>query len=77
MMYNKTNKLVENIMVGDKIMGDDKTERIVKKLHRGVEEMFEMYDEINNYEPDEPGCNCEEWPVWGRDGGYEDEGIYH
>jgi len=44
MMYNKTNKLVENIMVGDKIMGDDKTERIVNKLHRGVEEMFEISD---------------------------------
>ena len=39
-----------------------------------VEELFKIYEEINNYEPDEPSSNCEEWPVLGWNG-YEDEGL--
>ena len=46
-----------------------------KRLGMSVEDMFEMYDEINYFETDEPECNCEEWPVWGCGGGYEDEGL--
>ena len=46
-----------------------------KRLGMSVEEMFEMYDEINNFETDEPECNCEEWPNFGSNNGYEDEGL--
>lgn len=40
-----------------------------------VEELFKIYEEINNYDDDEyDHCNCEEWPNW-NDRGYEDEGV--
>ena len=38
-----------------------------------VEELFKIYEEINNYDDECDPCNCQEWPNW-TDGGYEDEG---
>ena len=46
-----------------------------ERLKMSVKEMLEMYDEMNNYESDDPGHNCEEWPFGGCNGGYEDEGL--
>ena len=39
-----------------------------------VEELFKIYEEINNYDDEYDHCNCQEWPNW-TDGGYEDEGL--
>ncbi len=59
----------------DFIIYTDDDVKTAKYFGVSVEELFKIYEEINNYEPDEPECNCEEWPVWGCDGGYEDEGL--
>jgi hypothetical protein len=42
LMYNGSIKLVENIKVGDKLMGDDSTPRLVKSLARGKEMMYDI-----------------------------------
>lgn len=56
MMYDGTIKNVEDIVVGDKIMGNDGTERIVLQLVRGREQMYrikyhsgEYYDVNENH----------------------------
>lgn len=43
-MYDGTVKMVQNIQIGDKLMGDDSTPRKVISLARGTEEMFEIRD---------------------------------
>jgi len=42
LLHNGKWKNVEDIVIGDKVMGPDSTERIVKNLHRGQEEMYEI-----------------------------------
>jgi len=42
LMYDGTLKAVENVQVGDQLMGPDSTPRNVLELHRGVEEMVEI-----------------------------------
>lgn len=42
LMYDGSWKNVEDIVVGDKIMGDDGTVRNVLSLHRGVDDMYKI-----------------------------------
>lgn len=42
LMYNGTIKNVENIKIGDVIMGDDNTPRNVLELYNDIEEMFDI-----------------------------------
>ena len=42
LMYNGSLKAVENIVVGDVVMGDDGTPRNVLALHRGQDEMYRV-----------------------------------
>ena len=41
-MYDGSIKLIEDVKVGDKLMGDDSTPRQVLDLGRGQEEMFDI-----------------------------------
>lgn len=41
-MYNGTNKLVQDVAIGDKLMGDDNTERNVIELFRGQDDMYKI-----------------------------------
>lgn len=41
-MFDGTEKKVENVCVGDLIMGDDSTPRIVKQLYRGNDKMYKI-----------------------------------
>jgi phage/plasmid-associated DNA primase len=45
-MYNETLKKVEDISIGDKLMGDDYKPRIVKHLYRGRDKMYKINQEI-------------------------------
>ena len=48
--------------------------KAAKEFGVSVEELFKIYEEINNFDDgDDYYCNCQEWPSWGP-GGYEDEG---
>ena len=52
------------------------TEEDIKEAQQfgvSVEELFKIYEQINNYDDEYDHCNCQEWPNW-TDGGYEDEG---
>lgn len=42
LMYNGLNKLVQDIVVGDVIMGDDSTPRNILSLARGEDDMYEV-----------------------------------
>jgi P4 family phage/plasmid primase-like protien len=44
MMFNGTTKKVQDIIIGDKIMGDDSTERNVLELKDGYSDMYEFTD---------------------------------
>lgn len=48
MMYNGDFKNVEDIKVGEQIMGDDSTHRVVLELCRNNDEMFEIIPDDNN-----------------------------
>jgi superfamily II DNA or RNA helicase len=48
LMYDNTLKLVENIKIGDVLMGDDSTPRKVLSLAHGFEEMFDIVDTFSN-----------------------------
>jgi hypothetical protein len=43
LMYDGTIKKVENIQIGDLLMGPDSTPREVLKLHSGVDEMYRIH----------------------------------
>ena len=45
LMYDWTIKMVQHIKVGDSIMGDDSTPRIVQSLARGREKMYKIYND--------------------------------
>ncbi len=66
---SELDNIIENII----IYTDDEIKQ-AEQFGVSVEELFKIYEEINNYEPDEPSCNCEEWPIWNGQG-YEDEGL--
>lgn len=42
LMFDGTIKMVEDIRVGDLVMGDDSTARLVLKLHSGYDEMYDI-----------------------------------
>lgn len=42
LMYNGSIKMVQDITIGDKLMGDDSKPRIVKSLARGQEQMYKI-----------------------------------
>jgi hypothetical protein len=46
LMYDGTKKKVENILLKDKIMGDDSTSRNILSVCEGVEEMFEIIPKL-------------------------------
>lgn len=48
LMYNKKIKKVQDIMVGDIVMGDDYLPRIVQKLYRGQDYMVEIIPDNNS-----------------------------
>ena len=49
LMYDGTVKKVQNIKVGDKIMGDDSTERNILSVCRGQEQMYKISYNENEY----------------------------
>lgn len=49
MMFDGSKKRVENIVVGDVIMGDDGTKRRVLSTTKGVEEMFDVMMDYGKY----------------------------
>jgi superfamily II DNA or RNA helicase len=49
LMYNGTIKKVQEIKVGDKIMGDDSTERNILSICRGTEQMYKISYNENEY----------------------------
>ena len=48
LMYDGSIKMVQDVRVGDLLMGDDSTPRTVKTLARGVEQMYQILDIANN-----------------------------
>ena len=48
LMYDGTMKCVEDIRVGEKLMGPDSTPRNVLELHHGVDNMFKIQPKIGN-----------------------------
>ena len=42
LMYDGNIKKVQDVQVGDRLMGDDNTPRVVQELYHDVEEMFEI-----------------------------------
>lgn len=48
LMYDGSIKMVQDVRVGDLLMGDDSTPRRVKTLARGVEQMYRVIDNANN-----------------------------
>ena len=44
-LYNGEIKMVQDINVGELLMGDDSTPRIVSSLARGIDEMYEIIPE--------------------------------
>lgn len=45
LMYDGSIKMVQDIVIGDKLMGDDSTERVVLSLARGKEQMYKIKQE--------------------------------
>lgn len=57
LMYDGTIKNVENIVVGDMLMGDDNTPRIVQRLYNGTDQLYKItlsngdYQIVNSHHP--------------------------
>ena len=49
LMYDGTIQMVQNINVGDRIMGDDSTPRTVLSLARGREQMYKVYNKLGDF----------------------------
>ena len=62
MMYNGTIRLVQDIMVGDLLMGDDSTPRKVLSLARGRETMYRI-DELNDNNTTTTNANTTHYTV--------------
>lgn len=48
MMHDKSVKNVEDIGIGDKLMGDDYTSRYVHNLYRGIDKLYKIEPKIGN-----------------------------
>lgn len=48
-MYDGTIQMVQNINVGDRIMGDDSTPRTILSLARGREQMYKVYNKLGEF----------------------------
>jgi DNA gyrase/topoisomerase IV subunit B len=48
LMWNGTIKTANNIKIGDKLVGDDGTERNVLNTTSGIDDMYEIITELNN-----------------------------
>ena len=69
-MYDGSIKKVEDIVVGDKVMGDDSTPRNVLSLARGREMMYKLtpFGDEDNFVI----CNAHhDIPMYSFDGSYE------
>jgi len=62
LMYNGSIKLVQDIIVGDVLMGDDSTPRHVRTLARGQEQMYKIREKKDVY-IDKEKCIGEEYIV--------------
>lgn len=57
LMYDGSIKKVENILIGDYLMGDDNTPRIVEKLYNGEDQLYKItlsngdYQIVNSHHP--------------------------
>lgn len=57
LMYDGTTKNVENVQIGDTLMGNDNTPREVKKLYNGTDELYKItlsngdYQVVNSHHP--------------------------
>lgn len=57
LMYDGTIKNVEDIQVGDTLMGDDNTPRIVQELYNGIDQLYKItlsngdYQVVNSHHP--------------------------
>ena len=70
LMYDGSVKKVEDIVVGDKVMGDDSTPRSILSLARGRDIMYKLtpFGDEDNFVV----CNSEhEIPIYSFDGSYE------
>ena len=48
LMFDGSIKMVQDIEIGDKLMGDDNTERIVISLARGKEQLYKVHQKFGN-----------------------------
>jgi superfamily II DNA or RNA helicase len=53
LMFDGTIKLVQDVKMNDKLMGDDSTPRLVQSLARGKEMMYKINTDINYYSVNE------------------------
>jgi len=49
LMYDGSHKKVEDIVVGDLLMGTDSTKRTVNELHYGIDKMVSVESKVGNY----------------------------
>lgn len=49
LMFDGTIKMVQDVKVGDLLMGDDSTARTVLNLHSGIDDMYEVKSRDNSY----------------------------
>ncbi len=49
LMYNGTTKCVQNLKIGDLVMGPDSNPRKIKSLGSGRDQLFKIYDPYNSY----------------------------
>jgi hypothetical protein len=67
LMYNGDIKAVQDIVVGDQLMGDDYTPRTVARLRRGIDKLYE----IRPYHNDPFICNEHHiLSLWGDSSAY-------
>ena len=74
MMYDGTIKMVQDVIVGDILMGDDSTPRNVLSLARGRETMYKVYSMIEKEEGEEAEGEEAEAEAEGEEA-EEDEGY--
>ena len=49
LMYDGTSKLVENVISGDILMGDDGNDRVVSNIHSGLGKLYKVIHGVNEY----------------------------
>ena len=58
LMFDGTIKMVQDIIVGDLIMGDDSTTRNVLSLARGIDEMYDIIRDNHKYTVNQAHILC-------------------